>query len=46
MILSSHLSYLIEDFNKGEMESLMVNLRVRPSAKNLQESQKYIMGFV
>ena len=45
---SSHtkpISYPINDFNKEEMESLMTNVRVGRSAKNLEDNQKYMMGF-
>ena len=38
------VSYPINDFNKEEMESLMTNVRVGRSAKNLQENQTYMMG--
>ena len=45
---SSHtkpVSYPINDFNKEEMESLMTNVRIGRLVKNLQENQKYMMGF-
>ena len=45
---SSHTkpdSYPINDFNKEEMESLMTNVRVGWSAKNLQENEKIYDGF-
>ena len=35
----------IEDFNKEEMDSVMTNVRVGHTAKNLQENQKYMLEF-
>jgi len=35
----------IKDFNKEELESLMTNVRVGTSATQLEENQKYMMGF-
>ena len=35
----------IKDFNKEELESLMTNVRVGRSATQLEENQKYMMGF-